>query len=397
MGNELQLSNRQKTFFGVLVCLIIPLSGMSTDIYLPSLPAIAQHFQTGKSLSQVTVTSFVLALALSQLIAGPVSDAMGRKILILTALFVQFLAIVAIIYSPTIQWMIGLRFLQGLGAAFMMVPVRAINMDVLSGHALKKQLNYNTISFAIGPIIAPFIGGYLQHHFGWQSNFYFLLIYIIIVSGLVLLFYRETLSFRHSFSIRHLWKNYDIILRNFYFLLLGIFLGTLWGYVAIFNITAPLLVQTVLQRSAITYGHIALIMGVALFLGNIINRLSFYMDKKIKIQGALWSISLLTLIMLILSGRGHLSLTLLTIPTFFIIFFSGIIIPILMGEAMIFFPELAASANACFFTLIWLTFSLFTYLATWIKIHSLFPLAMAYLCINLFCLIAYYGFIRRLD
>lgn len=107
MGNELQLSNRQKTFFGVLVCLIIPLSGMSTDIYLPSLPAIAQHFQTGKSLSQVTVTSFVLALALSQLIAGPVSDAMGRKILILTALFVQFLAIVAIIYSPTIQWMIG--------------------------------------------------------------------------------------------------------------------------------------------------------------------------------------------------------------------------------------------------------------------------------------------------
>ncbi len=51
MGNELQLSNRQKTFFGVLVCLIIPLSGMSTDIYLPSLPAIAQHFQTGKSLS----------------------------------------------------------------------------------------------------------------------------------------------------------------------------------------------------------------------------------------------------------------------------------------------------------------------------------------------------------
>ncbi len=139
---------------------------MSTDIYLPSLPAIAQDFQTGKSLSQATMTSFVLALTLSQLIAGPVSDAMGRKIFILTSLFVQFLAIVAIIYSATIQWMIGLRFLQKLGTALMMVPVRTINIDVLSDHTLKKQLNYNTISFAIGPIIASFIGSYLQHYFG---------------------------------------------------------------------------------------------------------------------------------------------------------------------------------------------------------------------------------------
>jgi len=396
MEKTSHFTSHQKLILMILVNITIPLAGMSTDIYLPSLPAISAHFNITKALVQLTVPSYVIAMGLSQLVAGPLSDAYGRKKLLLMAIFTQLFAVSAILLSPSIYWLICFRFIQGLGAAFMVVPARAIINDVFDGHELKKQFNYLMISFALGPIIAPFLGGYLQHYFGWQANFIFILVYIILIALLLLFVYRETLVNTKPFSMDHLWKNYHKILSNRYFLVCSLFVAMAWGYGAIFNVTAPFLIQTTLHHSAITYGHIALSMGFAWFLGNTMNRILFRYDTKTKTKTALWLTLVTTLIMFSLTQLGFFNITALALPTFVMILLSGFIFPQYIGECMVIFTDLAASANACLFSFIWIIFGGFTIIATFLKVHSLFPLSVTYIGVSVMSLLFYYGLVTTL-
>ena len=166
-----------KTFIALLVNFAIPLGGMSSDIYLPSLPAMSNYFYLPNTFVQLTITLFTLGLGIGQLLTGPISDALGRKKLFISGMILQLIALVIIVITNSIHLFIVVRFFQGLGAAFMMVTARAMLSDVFHGEELKKQYTYMTASFALGPIVAPFLGGYLQHYLGWRSNFYFIGIY----------------------------------------------------------------------------------------------------------------------------------------------------------------------------------------------------------------------------
>jgi Bcr/CflA subfamily drug resistance transporter len=386
---------KEKIYFALLVNFIVLLAGISTDIYLPSLPALSQHFATTKTLAQMTVTSYAAAIALAQFLAGPISDAYGRKTMLTLSMGMQVLAVLAIIFSPLIGWMIFFRFIQGLGAGFMMVPARAIINDIFTGHDAKKQFNYITISFAVGPIAAPFIGGYLQNYFGWQANFILLLVYILILLLIMLRVYRETCLVMRAFSVNHLWKNYQIILSNRYFLLGAFFVGTVFGYSALFNVAGPFFIQTILHYSAITFGRIALLIGIAWFLGNISSRFLFQVNKKIKVSIALWLSFMSAATMLLFSELHYLNLLTLVIPTFLIIACSGFVFPIYIGECLTLFPKLAASANACLFSLIWVVFSMLSALGALLNLHSLAPLAIAYCSLNLISLFLYYKVLRK--
>ncbi len=395
--NSKGYTSKQKLYFALLVNLLIPLAGMSTDIYLPSLPAMSAYFNVDKALVQLTVTSFVIAMGLSQFLAGPIADAYGRKKLLLLAISTQLLALFAIVFSRSVDWMIFFRFVQGLGAAFMIVPARAILNDVFESHELKKQFNYSTISFALGPIIAPFLGGYLQQYFGWQASFLFILIYAILLFLAVALTYRETQNNARPFSMQHMWKNYHIILSNRYFLLSALLAGMVWGYGAFFNVTGPFLIQIAMHHSAITYGHIALWMGLAWFLGNTSSRILFNYDIETKTEIALWLTVATSIIMFIIAQLGFFNILTLAIPTFMIILLSGFIFPIYIGECMVLFQNLTGSANACLFGLIWLIFGGFTSIATLLRGYSLIPLTLTYLVLSIFILLFYYGLVKRRD
>jgi len=391
MTNISKFSQKQKFFFAVLANLMIPLGGMSTDIYLPSLPAIGLHFHITKDLVQLTVTAFVLAMGLGQLIAGPISDAFGRKRLLLLATFTQIIAVIAILNSPSIDWIIFFRFIQGLGTAFMVVPARAIINDLFARDALKKQFNYLSISFGLGLTVAPFIGGYLQHYFGWQSTFYFILLYLIILTAFLSFMYRETIAETRPFSLNFLWKNYQLILSNKTFVMVAVFTGMIWGYTALFNVIGPFLVQSTLHQSAITYGHAALFMGIAWFIGTTTNRLFFHVDNKVKTKIALWLTFLSAVIMLVLTYSGYFNVAILVIPTVIIIMCSGVMFALYIGEGLTLFPTMAASANACLFSLIWIVFSVFTAIGVMLKVQSGLSLASIFVCVSILCLAFYYS------
>ena len=389
-------TKRQKLGFTILINMLIPLAGVSTDIYLPSLPALSAHFEVSRALAQLTVTAFVVGMGLSQLIAGPVSDAYGRKKLLIAALSTQAISLIAILLSPSIYWMITWRFIQGLGAAFMIVPARAIINDVFEGVELKRQFNYTTICFALGPIVGPFLGGYLQHYFGWQSNFIAILAYAILLLLISLTLYSETLIQKRDFSIHHLWQNYHTILSNRYFLVSALFVSLCWADVALFNLTSPFLIQTTLQKSAIVYGRVALFMGVAWFLGNSLNQVLFHTDNRLKTMVSMWLMMMTSIIMLVFTQMGYFSVMTLAIPTFILILLSGVIFPIYIGECMVIFKTLAASANACLFGMIWLMFGVFTVIATTLNIDGLGALAGAYLGVSAVCLLFFIGLMTKL-
>lgn len=363
----------------------IPLAGMSTDIYLPSLPAIQQHFMTTPQFVQLTVTAFALSMGLMQFIAGPLSDAFGRKKLFLVAIFMQISGVFAVLLSPTIEWMVVSRFFQGIGAAFLIVPARAILNDTFDGLALKKQFNYITISFAMGPVIAPFLGGYIQRDFGWRANFVFILGYALIALMLILFVYRETIKVRHTFQIRLFWDNYKTIAERRIFLVSSLFAACMIAPSALFNVAGPFIIQVAMQRSPVFFGHMALLIGLSWFLGNVTNRLLIHVSPHLKITVGLVLVVIASSVMWSLSKSDIFTPLSFLLPLCVAVFVSGGLFSIMVADCLMMFKALAASANAFLFGIVWIGFSLFSVLAGFLKGASLAPMAVTLLVLNLVC------------
>lgn len=367
----------------------IPLAGISTDIYLPSLPALCTHFDVMKASVQLTVTFFAAGMGFMQFIAGPVSDALGRKKLILASTIIQLIMTILIIFAPSITWMIVYRFIQGSAAGFLIVPARAILNDTFEGNDLKKQFNYLTISFALGPILGPFIGGYLQHYAGWQANFIFIAVYALIVILFALFVYNETIPAKKQFSSSHLWHNYAALTKIPFFLICCIFTACLFAYTAFFNVAGPFLVEERLNQTPIVFGHMALLIGLAWFLGNVTNRTLFHMNPIIKVTTGLLITLFAAIALLIMGSNNVFTLAAFVTPMFFMIMMSGGIFSLFVSECLSMAPQMAASANGFLFGTTWTAFSIFSVIAAFTKSHTLIPIASSLLGACILCLLLF--------
>lgn len=386
----------QKSFTLLLICFLIPLGGVSTDIYLPSLPALTHYFAVPKSWVQLTVTVFAFGAGFMQLVAGPVSDALGRRRLFIVALLVQAFAIMGIIFSPTIGWLIGCRLVQGIGAAFVAVSARAILTDTFEGDALKKYFNIAAVAFAMGPIMAPVLGGYLQHYFGWQASFWFLLGYVLMALVVVVVFYRESAAGLHAFSIRLLWQNYRSISKNRHFLIGSVLATCLIAPSMFFNVAGPFIVQVAMKQTAVTFGHLALCIGLAWFLGSVTNQQLFYIKPHVKIWCCMSVMPIIALSMLILSLSGLFSLWLLMVPITAMVYLCGGLFSLMVAECLTMFDTMAASVNALFFSVVWVGVSAFSGVATLLQGQTLNRMAGALLVLSLVCLGLFVTFIVQL-
>ena len=378
----------------LIVNLAIPLGGISTDIYLPALPNMAHYFHVSNTPVQLTITLYTLGLGIGQCIIGPISDAAGRKYPLLVGLVLQLLAVIFIVQTSSIIMLIVVRLIQGLGAAFMMVSARALLNDIFEGLALKRHYTYITASFAIGPIIAPFIGSYLQYYMGWRSCFYFILFYALLLMTLCVFFLKETIIRRKSFSLNHVGSSYGCVIKNKTFFVSAILTSFFMSYTAIFNITGPFMIQDVLHKSAIFYGYIALFMGAGWFIGNMISRIFLLVNIRLKSIIVLFLMALNAIMMFFVS-IGYMSVITLILPVFFMILLAGFLFPIYVSECLSLFREQAASANGLLFSFIWLIYSLFTLLGSLLKVYTFIPIAICFIIISLFSVFWYLVMVRK--
>jgi DHA1 family bicyclomycin/chloramphenicol resistance-like MFS transporter len=155
----------------------------SIDTYLPSIPSISQNLGVSVPQVQQTVTAFLFSFAVMSLWHGAISDAYGRRRLTLISLVVFLVASVGCALAGNLENLMVFRTLQGMSAGAGAIVGRAIVRDVFEGPAAQRLMSHVATLFAIAPLLAPVVGGWLQVWFGWRAVFFFL----VILAGFLLL------------------------------------------------------------------------------------------------------------------------------------------------------------------------------------------------------------------
>jgi DHA1 family bicyclomycin/chloramphenicol resistance-like MFS transporter len=144
---------------------------LTMTIFLPSLPDIARHFQTDYAVAQLAVSLYLASTAFLQLAIGPASDRYGRRPVMLACFVLALLATLAGVYAPTIEVFLAARIVQAAAVAGMAIG-RAVIRDMYETDAAASRIGYVTMAMTLAPMAAPFIGGYFDEWFGWQSTFW---------------------------------------------------------------------------------------------------------------------------------------------------------------------------------------------------------------------------------
>ncbi|MEH6307599.1 MFS transporter [Olivibacter sp. CPCC 100613] len=256
----------------LLAFALIPLSGFATDIYLPSLPAMAVKLQTTDVNAQFTLSLFLISYGLSQLFIGGILDSFGRYRISLISLVLFSLSCILIANTNNIYIIYAMRVIHGLTVAAIVVAKRAFFVDLYTGERLKHYLSLFTIIWSTGPIVAPFIGGYLQVHFGWESNFYFLALFAALLFFLELGFSDESLQHRTTFDWRKILAIYYHMVRTASFSLGIAMLGLAYCMVMVYNMTGPFIVEHHFNQSPVVAGYSSLLLGFAWMVGGFIGK-----------------------------------------------------------------------------------------------------------------------------
>ncbi|MFC0676102.1 multidrug effflux MFS transporter [Brachybacterium hainanense] len=144
---------------------------LTIDMYVPAMPSMAQQLATDASAVQATLTVFVIGLALGQVLAGPLSDAWGRRAPLLIGLGIYVIGSLGCALAPSVEWLIAARLIQSLGAATGTVLARAIARDLHSGTAMTRFLSTLMLVNGLAPVLAPVLGAQLLTWASWRAVF----------------------------------------------------------------------------------------------------------------------------------------------------------------------------------------------------------------------------------
>lgn len=244
------------------------LSAMVMNVFLPSLPHMATHFDTEYSVVQLSVALYLMCSAVLQLVIGPISDNIGRRPVLLGGMLLFLVATVGCIYAPNITVFLIFRMAQAV-AAVSMVLSRAVIRDLYEQDRAASMIGYVTMGMAVAPMISPAIGGFLDAWLGWQATFWFMIIFGIIVVTLVFFDQGETARASGK-SLSAQFREYPELLRSPRF----------WGYAAAAGLCAgaffaylggaPFVGSVVFEMDPATLGLFFGAPAIGYFTGNFI-------------------------------------------------------------------------------------------------------------------------------
>ncbi|MEV7329079.1 Bcr/CflA family efflux MFS transporter [Micromonospora sp. NPDC093244] len=232
------MTNRERVQLVLVLGALIAIGPLTIDMYLPALPAITAGLQTTETAVQLTLTGTLLGLALGQLLIGPVSDVVGRRLPLLAGLGVHIVASVLCVFAPDIAVLGALRVLQGLGVAAATVVATAVVRDLFSGASFARIFSRLMLVMGLAPILAPTLGSGLLRWTEWRGVFAALAVLgalLIVVAALRL---PETLPVtrrRHG-GVAATMRDYRGLLNDRAFvglvLVAGLAMASLFAYVS---------------------------------------------------------------------------------------------------------------------------------------------------------------------
>ena len=283
------IKEEHRQIVNILSFSLIPLAGFATDIYLPSLPAMTVSLHATASQIQLSLLLFMASAGISQLFVGSLLDSFGRYKLSNSSLLIFSVASIMIGLFADLHVLYLMRIVQGISAAFVLVARRAYFMDTYSGEQLKHYTSLFSIIWATAPIVAPFLGGYLQKAFGWQASFYLLGTLPLVILVLTLRYGGESAKDLQPLRLKPLLGVYSSILTTKDFALGLVILGLNYGMVLLFGMASPFIIEHQWHQTPVATGYCALLSGVAMMVGGIISRsmLSIPLEKKLPIALAI--------------------------------------------------------------------------------------------------------------
>ncbi len=194
--------------FVALMAMVAATVAFSIDAMLPALPEIGAALSPDNlNNAQLIITSFVLGMGVGTLFTGPLSDAFGRKPVMIGGAVVYIIACFVAWQAQSLEVMLAARVVQGLGASGPRVVAMAMTRDLYAGRDMARVLSFVMIVFALVPALAPTIGHYIVVLFGWHAIFLSFIVFSIVSSVWLFLRQPETLSpdKRRPLSMRALW------------------------------------------------------------------------------------------------------------------------------------------------------------------------------------------------
>jgi DHA1 family bicyclomycin/chloramphenicol resistance-like MFS transporter len=260
-----------KPSFIALLIAVSAVSPLGINMYLPSMPGMARALGVDFTTIQLTLSLYLAAMAIGQLIIGPLSDRFGRRPILLIGLSVFVLGSLICLTAQNAGVLIFGRVVQAIGGCAGITLSRAIVRDLYRRDQVASMIGYVTMGMAVAPMLAPTIGGVLDTFYGWRASFAFL----VLFGSLALLF--ASLQLSETNRNRGSVGNGDRLLQNY----LALFRSRLfWGYSLAtsfvsamffsFVAGAPYVVIEIMGRSPAEYGFYFALVPSGYILGNFV-------------------------------------------------------------------------------------------------------------------------------
>ncbi|WP_398574270.1 multidrug effflux MFS transporter [Staphylococcus equorum] len=310
-----QEQHKNSLLFVIILGALTAIGALSIDMFLPGLPQIQSDFNTTTSNSQLTLSLFMIGLALGNLFVGPISDSIGRKTPLIVAMALFTLASIGIIFVDNIWLMIALRFVQGFCGGAGAVISRAISSDLYTGKQLTKFLALLMLVNGVAPVLAPALGGVILSFSTWRMVFV-----ILTIFGLLMLFgtifnIKESLSTeqRDNPHLVSIFKGFKQLLATPRFVLPMLIQGVTFVILFSYISASPFIAQRIYDMSAQQFSLMFASVGISLIVSSqLTGKLVDYIDRQVLLR-VLTIIQLVGVVWISVILYMHLSIWLLFI------------------------------------------------------------------------------------
>lgn len=325
---------------------LISISGtIGMHMFLPALPDAARDLATGAGQMQMTISVYIVGLALGQLIYGPLSDARGRRRVLMAGLTLYVLGSAVAALAPSISVLLFARLLQSLGGCAGVAIGRAIVRDTSEASSMVRSMAMLNLMVTFSPVLAPMVGGTVTASFGWRANFFVLGLLGAVTLCLVCMLLKETARPTGKFEITGALRDYRELLTCRHYLGFavggGVFTTSLFAFLTV----APFIFTQQLKQPVQTAGVYS---GLVLLGAAAGNGLTSWLIQRVSSERLLRAGAVLSL----LSATAFLTLVLmrsLSVPgmvgvILLFTFGMGVTNPVAMGKVMVVNPRLIGSA-----------------------------------------------------
>lgn len=323
------LTRRQRLVYVVVLGALTALGPATIDLYLPAFPSLESDFGVSTGVIQLTLTATTIGFALGQLLVGPWSDKVGRRLPLIVASSVHVIASIGAATALSIEVLGLFRVLQGMGAAAGGVVAMALVRDLFGGKPLVRMLSRLALVNGLAPILAPVIGSQLLRFTSWRGIFVFLVAYGFFVVLAALFFIVETLPKERRVEGGHstLGQRYRVLFSDRIFVGVALIGAMVFSGLFAYLSSSSFLFQQVYGMSAQQYGLLFAVNSLGIVVGvQISSRLAQHYGPQWILVGST-SVMILAAATIVLLDTLHLGLVGVLVPLWFFIASCGFSFP----------------------------------------------------------------------